>query len=387
MVSKALAALLFLFLGAAPQVLANVKAGDPAPPIELALLLQAPENSVASWEALKGKVVVLEFWATWCGPCVEAIPHFNQLAEKFKDRPVQFLSITDEDEAVVKKFLQARNIAGWIGFDKGRSMWKAYGVEGIPHTVLVDRQGKVAAVTFPHSVTEEGLERMLAGKAPGFAPRPTFTEESKAGDLPPPLLEVVIRPSSTPGSSMRRSSDKLAAKGMTLRMALANAYDVPHTRIFGEMPQEETRYDVAVTVPKERREMLGPTLQRALAECFGLKVRRETREMEVFVLTAPEGAAKGLQRPASSGSSMRSSRGKMSAVNSSLGILTRNLEGHLERPVIDETKLDGRFDFALSWDADRRESIIRAVTEELGLELQPAKRPVEVLVVESGSGK
>jgi len=69
--------------------------GSNAPPIDLQQVLHAPEGARATLEGLRGKLVVLEFWATWCPSCVKAIPHFNELADQLKDRPVQFISITD----------------------------------------------------------------------------------------------------------------------------------------------------------------------------------------------------------------------------------------------------------------------------------------------------
>ena len=75
---------------------AAVEAGKPAPSLNLTQILQAAAGGSASWDAFRGKATVLEFWATWCGPCVEAIPHWNKLVERFQDRPIRFLSITDE---------------------------------------------------------------------------------------------------------------------------------------------------------------------------------------------------------------------------------------------------------------------------------------------------
>src|SRR5881396_890266 len=90
------------------------KLGDQPAPLGFEKLLQAPDGAKASWAALKGKVVVLEFWATWCGPCIAAIPHLNELADHFKDKPVQFIAITDEEEKVVAPFLKRKPIHAWV---------------------------------------------------------------------------------------------------------------------------------------------------------------------------------------------------------------------------------------------------------------------------------
>ncbi|HEY7544991.1 MAG TPA: TlpA disulfide reductase family protein, partial [Blastocatellia bacterium] len=86
----------------------GLKAGDAAPDIALAKLLQAPSEARTNWENLRGNVVVLEFWATWCAPCIAAMPHLNELADKFKDKPVRFISITYENESIVAPFLKRR---------------------------------------------------------------------------------------------------------------------------------------------------------------------------------------------------------------------------------------------------------------------------------------
>jgi thiol-disulfide isomerase/thioredoxin len=146
---------------------------------------------------LKGKVVVLEFWATWCGPCIAAIPHLNELADRFKDKPVQFIAITAEDEQVAGPFLKKKPIHAWVGLDTDKLMSKAYGIEAIPHTVVVDREGKIAAVTHPTMLTEQHLEDVLAGKKLALAqPNLALAKPVRGG-------QAGFRPGELPGGAQQ----------------------------------------------------------------------------------------------------------------------------------------------------------------------------------------
>ena len=133
-------------------------------------LLQATAGAHATWDALRGKVVVLEFWATWCPPCVKALPHFNSLADELKGKPVQFISITDEDKATVTAFLAQHPIHGWVGLNPTDSMFKSYAAEGRPLTVVIRPDGIIDATISPigqFPIRAENLLNLVAGKASG----------------------------------------------------------------------------------------------------------------------------------------------------------------------------------------------------------------------------
>jgi len=82
-----------------------VACGQEAPTLQVTQWLQAPDGFDGQWSGLRGKVVVLDFWATWCSPCIHAIPHLNQLANEFRDQGVLFLAVTDDDVDRLKPFL------------------------------------------------------------------------------------------------------------------------------------------------------------------------------------------------------------------------------------------------------------------------------------------
>ncbi len=362
---------------AAPQV------GKPAPALHLETVLPPLPGAPPSWDTLKGKAVVLEFWATWCAPCIEQIPHLNGLVTKFAGRPIQFISITDEERPIVSKFLAARPISGWVVLDPGRSQFDAYTVTGIPHTVLVDANGIIAGITEPSEVTEVVVNNLLDGKPLGIPAREPSTPVNIRSDAAGALLDIIIKASSTGHITMSSSPGRMTFSGASLRSILANAYQVrPHRIAAGEWA-DDMKYDIGVAMPSASQSQVRPLLQNALLAAFRIQVRRETQELDVLVLTAPDGQQAGLRDSASTGGNMpRSEAGKFSAINMNLSGLANALEDRLNGIVVDETKLAGRFDLELHWDAAHPESIKRAVQEQLGLELTPAKRAVEMLVLE-----
>lgn len=132
----------------------------PAPPLALEKIVSG--DKVADWADLKGRAVVLEFWAPWCGPCVENVPHLNELAEKFKGKPVAFVSVSRDGRDEVEKFLEKQEMKGTVAAEAGLA-FRNYKVRGIPHTVLVDKDGVIRGFSYPSYVTPETVEALLAG--------------------------------------------------------------------------------------------------------------------------------------------------------------------------------------------------------------------------------
>ena len=363
------------------SALSGPEPGQAPPAITLEEVLQAPAGARSSWEALEGKVVVLEFWATWCGPCVAAIPHLNELSDKYKDKPVQFISITDEPREKVETFLKKRPIKAWVGLDTDRSMLKAYGVTGIPHTVIVAPDGRIAAITYPTNVTGTVLD-VLAGKPAGI-PEVPKRGGAAAEEGPPPLFEVVIRPAPGDSAGMSTSPTHRMYRGQPLGTIIAGLMDTRPTRVIGDdLPSG--RFDARATVAEGEPGEAARVLLRAVEMTFGLSLDRETREVDVLVLTLPGGAekrGKGLSPTASTGgTSMSWGGGMIHAVNYDLNGLSITLEDFVGRPVVDESGIKDRFDIDLDIEGDGVEAVTEAVREQLGVELKPARRPVEVVV-------
>ena len=93
----------------------------------------------------QGKVIVIEFWATWCAPCIEGIPHLNALADAMGERAM-FLAVSSEDDRqAVEKFLELKPIHAHVGLDTDHSLFDAFNVRTIPHTVIIRPDGRIAA--------------------------------------------------------------------------------------------------------------------------------------------------------------------------------------------------------------------------------------------------
>jgi len=361
-----------------------------APAIELETVIQGPEPADLSWEALAGHAVVLEFWSTWCSPCVGAIPKWNELVDAFEDEPVRFISVSDEGEDLLRKFLEKRPIHGWVTLDSDRSMFDAYGVQGIPHAVLVDGRGRIRASTHPENLNAEAVRDLLAGKTPDVPEKPDFDPwraiRVASDGAPEPLFEATIRPSKESQETSDRMMLVAPAEYISLGAPISDsfrfAYRAGPTRTVIEVELPEQPYDLVFsTAGKE--ELLFPLVRQAIEATFDIEARPEQRELDVYVLSRVADAPPKLTPSTLEQAPPHARPGSLTGLSMTLAELASILERVLQRPVLDETGLDGRYEIDLNWDPERPDSLQEVVREELGLEFKADRRTIEVHVIRS----
>jgi thiol-disulfide isomerase/thioredoxin len=130
-----------------------------------AFALTADGGQRVSLDDLQGKVVLLDFWATWCGPCREALPHMKKIAEKFAGEPFVVLSISlDTDREKWKSFI-AKNEMTWLQYYDGGwegPMARLFGVNAIPHTFTIDADGVLREEKTGDASIEGRLKKLIA---------------------------------------------------------------------------------------------------------------------------------------------------------------------------------------------------------------------------------
>ncbi len=140
---------------------------------ELALHKMAPSFEVTALDgsrfnldAMGGRVVLIDFWATWCGPCNAELPHMKRLAAEFAGDPLVIISVSwDEDEAKWKDFI-AKNGMTWMQYrDSDHKLSEQFGVNAIPHYFTIDSDGVLTAEMLGEGADVEGKLKKLLAKA------------------------------------------------------------------------------------------------------------------------------------------------------------------------------------------------------------------------------
>lgn len=415
-----LPALCLLLLSGSLASAASPTVGDAAPDPAFTELLQAPERAKAAWPSLRGKVVVLNFWATWCVPCVAELPLLNDLVTSADPAKVQLIAAdyNGESRDKVTAFLKKHPIAGWIGLDTARETQKRFGVTAVPITYIIAPDGKVAHVTrHPETLTGEQLTALAEGKTV------TFDDKVKAdgAQIEEQKRQAAEAEKVKRASFMATNGEILATIGGKVMLAeatsvpddglpanlartamwqkgrfdlldgrvqdlVANAFGTQATRVTVSGTSADKRYNLYVDMPGATPEAVRQAIEQALAKGLGVKAKPQTLTETVLILSATAEATGHLDTSAPPPEAYCFFNPvppdqAVTCVAGPIGELANAVEDALQTPLLDETKLTGTVTATLPVPSPDRDAVSALLAKTLGLSLTPARRQVRMIVV------
>ncbi|SFT66256.1 AhpC/TSA family protein [Lishizhenia tianjinensis] len=151
----------FLLNAQTPKTL---EIGDIAPELNISKIYNSENGEIPTLESLKGKYVVLDFWATWCSPCVASFPKMNKLYNQYKNQEVVFIALTKEKEVKVSNFLSAKPQDFMVGISNSSTINEAYGVAAIPTVIVIDPFGKIVFSNYGNFFNETAMDQIMKGE-------------------------------------------------------------------------------------------------------------------------------------------------------------------------------------------------------------------------------
>jgi thiol-disulfide isomerase/thioredoxin len=402
----------------AAQTVKALGIGDTVPDITLTNVYNYPTSTIRLSD-LKGKLVILDFWATWCGSCLSAFPEMRALKKTFgNDLNILFVnSFSNDEEAKVKStFSRLKEQFGtivdlpYVLKDSILSLYFPH--RFIPHYVWLNQYHKVVAITHRNDVTEKNIREFLNGQTPSMA----IKDDAMLFNTEVPLL--VDGNGGDAGSFLYRSiltkykpglghagGMKLDKNGKITRLYLINtsplslirqAYPVlrnyKHSRVlykvtdpakFKDHPDSETEYSFCYELicPPSSEKEAEEYIQDDLRKFFNVTVTIENKNINCYILKASD-LKKILSKSDSSYSQIARDFLHKKFRGQPVSALTGLLEDILKKPVIDETKELHKIDLDFPRDIfsyDLKNMI--AFLHRNGFDLIPAVRKIPVAVI------
>lgn len=369
--------ILSCFLVAAAGLIGQAPPPILAPPLKVG-------KPFPGWEQLKGRIVVVDFWGTWCPPCLPGLEKLRLFENQFRGRPITFLTVARDEPERVKKYFDEKGLDLTTFVEDDSRTFETWGVYGLPVVGIVLADGSLLGITPGENLTAELLESLLAGQRP-VLPR-LYREPSLEWDRDQvewldgvkPEFHVVIKPTSGGGGYLHSpGSNRISGDGVNLINLITAAWQTDSFHLdlrLQQTPDQQYRY--AVVVPKGRESALFPVLRNAIQSFFALTADWQEQDREVLVLKSSNALEQS-----SSQETLTFMRGNITLKRQPVAKLAATLPNFLKKIVVDETGLDGHYDFILSYRSDSSEVLLSDLRSKYGLTLIPAKRRVRMLTV------
>ncbi|WP_432670732.1 redoxin domain-containing protein [Flavobacterium sp. SM2513] len=344
---------------------------------------------------LKGKIIVLEFWATWCSPCIAEMRKLEELQKDFGTK-IEVIAVSEEPLVRLEKFLDVTKSNLKIVSDTNHRAVFPYKV--IPHALIIDQHGIVRAITNPKEITKEVITDILNNKVIELELKDDFVEvaykmkydtikQVSNSDYRIYLSGYDVNKS--PGISEKKNIlgniNGIEVNNSSLIRLYLSLFDTTMSRLLfqdgltmDDFPyKKENLYNFSVEVSQEREltwkelsvNFLNSNLSYKIEETIDSLICYEIKDIDKILKNS-----KSSNSEISFGGLIYKSKG------GKLSELVKYIEDFTDIPVLDHTNLDGYFDINLQWQLEDPQTINREL-KKYGLLLERSKKKLPVTIL------
>jgi thiol-disulfide isomerase/thioredoxin len=369
--------------------------GFKVPNIAFKQLLNDTETQSSLYDYTED-VVILDFWATWCGPCITSFPKMSALQEEF-GKQLKIIAITDESPERIEAFLKNRPQQFSMAIDSDTSINAYFTHVYIPHYVILDKNKVVKAIVNSDFITKENITKLISGEEVTFKEKKeniNFDPNKPLGTINKPIVyQSTLLPYDPNMQSMSNigslSSNRLFTLNTTFTTMLRTAYQYSYNRTKENLTHpekytftKENRYSYEMIYPDHLYEQRLELMKNDIKMLSGLSAKIETQMTDVYILQKIPNTKVSLpistQQP-NPDRSVRYGEG-ITLQGDPIERLRDYYEEVMQSTVVYETGYDKIYDIGVKRYEENPKQFLAELTK-YGLELKKGRRPIEFLIL------
>lgn len=342
------------------------------------------------------KLIILDFWATWCGPCLGSFPKMSALQNEYKDQ-IKIIAITDEKEERIQAFLKNRPQDFAMALDTDGRLNNYFKHRTIPHYVILDKDKVIKAIVNSNFVNSENIKKLLLGEKVSFTEKKENTEFDES--LPfhtnqqEPIYQTTLLSYNPEAGAMSntaaRGGNRMFALNLTYPSMVRMAFNHPGNRTeenfkdpekYSYKPENQFCYEMIF--PDHLYENRLELMKKEILAISEITARLETKLTDVYLLQKIPGTSVTI--PASTKKPdpnrfIRFGEG-ITLQGQPMSDLASYYEAVMQLPVLDATGYDKVYDIAVKWYEENPKQGLAELTK-YGLQLKKTQRPIEFLIL------